>query len=219
MLSRRPSKNSCRPASCSQRLVRLSSRCPPKSSKEVPAGSPEADSINHRRTRLRFCQLCAAAATPARFPWLPSTATYRELCTARRQARARGPAPFSASILDSIARSLTAEKLTLLIDPGVEGSFDLVMPLYTTQPFDDLVNKSILYPLTRSLYGHRVQNPLGNEFQMSSKLFPALSATYPRDPSPQQGRLPVAGNCRRQSKSENLPGPARRASSFQSRRH
>src|SRR6185437_8065280 len=72
--------------------------------------------------------------------------------------------------------SLTPERLTLLLDPAIEGSFDLVMPLYSTQAFDDLVNKSILYPLTRALYGHRVHNPLGNEFQMSAKLFPALAA-------------------------------------------
>ena len=72
----------------------------------------------------------------------------------------------------------------------MESTFDLVMPLYTTEPFDDLVNKSILYPLTRSLYGHRVENPLGNEVQMSSKMFPALSAGATRDLTRAQGRLP-----------------------------
>ncbi len=86
--------------------------------------------------------------------------------------------------------SFTAETLTLLLDPAIEGSFDLVMPLYTNEAFDDLVNKSILYPLTRTLYGHRVHNPLGNEFQMSSKLFPAVSRDAQRDSARQQGRLP-----------------------------
>ena len=64
------------------------------------------------------------------------------------------------------------------------------MPLYASQAFDDLVNKSILYPLTRSLYGHRVQNPLGTEFQMSSKMFSVIAANLVRDSSQQQGRLP-----------------------------
>ena len=86
--------------------------------------------------------------------------------------------------------SFTAETLALLLDPALEGSFDLVMPLYTNEAFDDLVNKSILYPLTRTLYGHRVRNPLGNEFQMSSKLFPAVSRDAQKDSARQQGRLP-----------------------------
>ena len=63
------------------------------------------------------------------------------------------------------------------------------MPLYASQAFDDLVNKSILYPLTR-LYGHRVQNPLGTEFQISSKMFSVIAANLVRDSSQQQGRLP-----------------------------
>ena len=162
---------------------------PAEKSKEVPTQLPEADSNKPAPHPLRYVSYTLPPAVPGMIQWLPSAATYRELARLAVKLGARACTVLGTDSGFNRA-SLTAEKLTLLVDPGVEGSFDLVMPLYTTQPFDDLVNKSILYPLTRALYGHRVQNPLGTEFQMSSKLFPALSASILRDPSLQQGRLP-----------------------------
>lgn len=138
---------------------------------------------------LRYVNYPLQAIVPGIIPWLPNAATYREIARLAITLQAR-----ACTVLGTdtgfIRDSLTPEKLTLLIDPGIGGSFDLVMPLYASQAFDDLVNKSILYPLTRSLYGHRVQNPLGTEFQMSSKMFPVLAANIVRDSSQQQGRLP-----------------------------
>src|SRR6185437_2067743 len=138
---------------------------------------------------LRYVKYPLPAAVPGIIPWLPDRGTYREIVHLASALQAR-----ACTVLGTDTRfsrdSLTPEKLTLLVDPAIGGSFDLVMPLYASQAFDDLVNKSILYPLTRSLYGHRVQNPLGTEFQMSSKMFPALAANSVRDPNQQQGRLP-----------------------------
>ena len=101
------------------------------------------------------------AIVPGTIPWLPNLATYQEIASLATTLQAR-----ACTVLGTDTGfnrdSLTPEKLTLLVDPAIGGSFDLVMPLYASQAFDDLVNKSILYPLTRSLYGHRVQNPLGH---------------------------------------------------------
>ena len=138
---------------------------------------------------LRYVSYPLPAPVPGMIPWLPNSTTYREL--ARLATTLQGRACTALGTDTGFNRdSLTPEKLTLLVDPGIGGTFDLVMPLYASQAFDDLVNKSILYPLTRSLYGHRVQNPLGTEFQMSSKMFPVLAANTMRDSSQQQGRLP-----------------------------
>ncbi|MGC1869311.1 MAG: hypothetical protein WA700_00005 [Acidobacteriaceae bacterium] len=138
---------------------------------------------------LRYVSYPLPAPVPGMIPWLPNSTTYREL--ARLATTLQGRACTALGADTGFSRdSLTPEKLTLLIDPGIGGTFDLVMPLYASQAFDDLVNKSILYPLTRSLYGHRVQNPLGTEFQMSSKMFPLLASNTMRDSSQQQGRLP-----------------------------
>ncbi len=137
---------------------------------------------------MRFIHYPPPPPDPGAIPWLPKAAAYRSISTLAGELGARACTILGTDLTFN-RESLTAEKLTLLLDPAVEGSFDLVMPLYTTQAFDDLVNKSILYPLTSMLYGHRVHNPLGSEFQMSSKLYAALAADGSSS-ARQQGRLP-----------------------------
>jgi hypothetical protein len=137
---------------------------------------------------LRLLKYDLPPADPGAIPWLANNAASRNISALASQLGVRA-CTLLGSDLDFTRETLTAERLTLLLDPALEGTFDLVMPLYTTRPFDDLVNKSILYPLTRALYGHRVRNPLGNELQMSARLLPAISAESGRD-STRQGRLP-----------------------------
>jgi glucosylglycerate synthase len=138
---------------------------------------------------LRYVNYPLPAAVPGIIPWLPDMATYREI--ARLASALQAQACTVLGTDTGFSRdSLTPERLTLLVDPAIGGSFDLVMPLYASQAFDDLVNKSILYPLTRSLYGHRVQNPLGTEFQISSRMFPVIAANTVRDANQQQVRFP-----------------------------
>lgn len=138
---------------------------------------------------LRFVKYDMPPADPGVIPWLANNAASRNIFALAAQLGVRA-CTLLGSDLDFSRETLTAERLTLLLDPALEGTFDLAMPLYTTQPFDDLVNKSILYPLTRALYGYRVRNPLGNELQMSARLLPAISAENGRDSTRQQGRLP-----------------------------
>lgn len=129
------------------------------------------------------------AAEAGTIPWLANATGYRAIAALAEKLGARACTVLGANI-GYDRESFTAETLMLLLDPAIEGSFDLVMPLYTTEAFDDLVNKSILYPLTRALYGHRVHNPLGNEFQISAKMFPELADNARKDSARQQGRLP-----------------------------
>ncbi len=56
-----------------------------------------------------------------------------------------------------------------------DGSCDLVMPIYPTGKYDGLINKSILAPLTRALYGKRVQSPLPFDFSASATASPQLA--------------------------------------------
>jgi hypothetical protein len=162
---------------------------PGEALQEQPAALAGTNSAEPSAAGLRFVNYPPPAVDPGAIPWLANAAAYRPIAALAEKLGARACTVLGTD-LGFNRESLTAEKLTLLLDPGIEGSFDLVMPLYNTQAFDDLVNKSILYPLTRALYGHRVHNPLGNEFQMSSKLFPAISAGTIKDSAGQQGRLP-----------------------------
>ena len=173
----------------------LSSPCqvvlaiPGEEAQDAPQELPPTGVAPASERPLRYVNYSLPAIVPGTIPWLPNLATYQEIASLATTLQTR-----ACTVLGTDTGfnrdSLTPEKLTLLVDPAIGGSFDLVMPLYASQAFDDLVNKSILYPLTRSLYGHRVQNPLGTEFQMSSKMFSLIASSTVRDSSQQQARLP-----------------------------
>ena len=48
--------------------------------------------------------------------------------------------------------------------------FDYVAPLYLRHKFDGTITNSIVYPLTRALYGREVRQPIGGEFGFSGRL-------------------------------------------------
>ena len=51
------------------------------------------------------------------------------------------------------------------------GGFDFVTPCYARSRFEGLLNNSIVSPLTRSLYGKRIQNPMGPDLGVSRRLY------------------------------------------------
>jgi hypothetical protein len=56
------------------------------------------------------------------------------------------------------------------VAPVLERGFDYVAPYYLRHKFDGTITNSIVYPLTRALYGRRVRQPIGGEFGMSARL-------------------------------------------------
>jgi hypothetical protein len=48
--------------------------------------------------------------------------------------------------------------------------FDYVAPLYLRHKYDGTITNSIVYPLTRALYGREVRQPIGGDFGFSGKL-------------------------------------------------
>jgi len=57
-----------------------------------------------------------------------------------------------------------------LFDKGV----DLVLPHYARRKFEGLLNNSIIAPMTRALYGKRVNNPMGPDFAVSQRLIQTM---------------------------------------------
>jgi hypothetical protein len=57
-----------------------------------------------------------------------------------------------------------------IAQPLLEADFDLVVPYYPLRKLQGLLNNSILYPLTRALYGKQIHNPLGPDVGVSRKL-------------------------------------------------
>ncbi len=73
-------------------------------------------------------------------------------------------------VVDSDLRSITPEWIELLVKPVLEDGFDYVAPLYHRHKYDGTITNSIVYPLTRALYGKRVRQPIGGDFGFSGKL-------------------------------------------------
>jgi glycosyltransferase involved in cell wall biosynthesis len=76
----------------------------------------------------------------------------------------------ACAVVDSDLRSITPEWVELLIKPVLEEGFDYVAPLYHRHKYDGTITNSIVYPLTRALYGKRVRQPIGGDFGFSGRL-------------------------------------------------
>ncbi len=76
----------------------------------------------------------------------------------------------ACAVVDSDLRSITPEWMELLLGPVYEEGFDYVAPLYSRHKFDGTITNSIVYPLTRTLYGKRIRQPIGGDFGFSGKL-------------------------------------------------
>jgi glucosylglycerate synthase len=76
----------------------------------------------------------------------------------------------ACAVIDSDLRSITPEWMELLLRPVYEGGFDYVAPLYARHKFDGTITNSIVYPLTRALYGKRIRQPIGGDFGFSGAL-------------------------------------------------
>ena len=76
----------------------------------------------------------------------------------------------ACAVVDSDLRSITPEWMELLLRPIYEEGFDYVAPLYARHKFDGTITNSIVYPMTRALYGKRVRQPIGGDFGFSGRL-------------------------------------------------
>jgi hypothetical protein len=63
------------------------------------------------------------------------------------------------------------------VQPLLESELDLVVPYYAPRKMQGLLNSAIVYPLTRSLYGKRIHNPLGPDVGVSLRLAQKLLKT------------------------------------------
>jgi len=76
----------------------------------------------------------------------------------------------ACAVVDSDLRSITPEWMELLLKPVLEEEFDFVAPQYHRHKFDGTITNSIIYPLTRALYGKRLRQPIGGDFGFSGRL-------------------------------------------------
>jgi glycosyltransferase involved in cell wall biosynthesis len=76
----------------------------------------------------------------------------------------------ACAVVDSDLRSITPEWVDLLIKPVLERDFDFVTPYYLRHKYDGTITNSIIYPVTRALYGKHIRQPIGGDFGFSGRL-------------------------------------------------
>ncbi len=74
------------------------------------------------------------------------------------------------AVVDSDLRSITPEWIEMLLRPVIHRDYDYVAPYYLRHKYDGTITNSIVYPLTRALYGRRVRQPIGGDFGFSGRL-------------------------------------------------
>lgn len=73
-------------------------------------------------------------------------------------------------VVDSDLRSITPGWIELLAQPVLEYGYDYIAPYYHRHKYDGTITNGIIYPMTRTLYGKSVRQPIGGEFGFSGKL-------------------------------------------------
>ncbi len=76
----------------------------------------------------------------------------------------------ACAVVDSDLRSITPEWVELLLRPILDDHFDYVAPYYLRHKYDGTITNSIVYPLTRTLYGQRIRQPIGGDFGFAGHL-------------------------------------------------
>lgn len=76
----------------------------------------------------------------------------------------------ACAVVDADLRSVTPDWFAHLLTPVLENGVDYVAPLYLRHKFDGTITNSVVYPITRALYGSRLRQPIGGDFGFSQAL-------------------------------------------------
>ena len=72
-------------------------------------------------------------------------------------------------VVDADLKSITPSWVKNLGEPLFQ-DFGFVAPLYVRHKYDGTITNNIAYPMTRSIYGRRVRQPIGGDFGFSGEL-------------------------------------------------
>ncbi len=109
------------------------------------------------------------APVPGETPQQSISSAYRKVFAVGGKLGAR-----ACGLAASTPRMSSPQWIYRLLQPVLNLGFDLVAPCYTRQKMEGLLNRSVLAPLHRALYGEQLQNPMGPDFGLSGKLLQQL---------------------------------------------
>jgi glycosyltransferase involved in cell wall biosynthesis len=75
----------------------------------------------------------------------------------------------SVAMVDSDLRSITPEWMHLLLTPTLNGT-GFVTPYYNRRKYDGTITDFLCYPVTASLFGTDIRQPIGGDFGLSRQL-------------------------------------------------
>jgi len=148
-----------RTLSGSLRIAAMSTNSAATPSRPDP-GSPEMGS------RLAVVPWPTSGSDVSDSPMKSISARYQAIFEAGERLEARG-----CCIIASNLENGPPNWIGQFLQPLLEADVDLVTPNYARHKLEGLLNSSILCPLTRSLYGKQIQNPMGPDLVVSRKLF------------------------------------------------
>jgi glucosylglycerate synthase len=128
--------------------------------------------------QLRFLPYTPPPGSAGRIPSLTPASTYQALF-----AMARELGVSACAVIGYDLAALQSNFLAPVLAPVLDNRCELAMPVYAMGKFDGLLNSSILYPLTRALYGRRVRFPLASDFCVSARMIPELEIALQRSVS------------------------------------
>ena len=73
-------------------------------------------------------------------------------------------------LIDPDSQTVNPEWVKLMVNPILEEGFDFVAPSYQRHKYDGTLTNSVIYPLTRSLYGQRIRQPIGPDVAFSQRM-------------------------------------------------
>jgi hypothetical protein len=107
----------------------------------------------------------------------------RSILQLAQRVNARG-----CAVLDATMLGAAPEWVGRLLTPVLEQEIDFVAPYYVRQRLAGAIVSSIVYPMTRALYGKRLRFPLAEDFACSPRLLARyLSRSAPRGNEPRRG--------------------------------
>jgi hypothetical protein len=142
----------------------------------VEAANEEAAGESEETTnQLRFLPYPPPPGSAGRIASLTPAATYQAIF-----AMARELGVSACAVIGYDLAALESNFLAPVLAPVLDNRCELAMPVYSMGKFDGLLNSSILYPLTRALYGRRVRFPLATDFCVSARMIPELEIALQR---------------------------------------
>jgi len=73
-------------------------------------------------------------------------------------------------VISPESTNIEPEWIERLAKPVAKDNFDLISPIYRRHKFDALLVRTLVYPMTRAMYGKRLREPYPTDFAFSGKL-------------------------------------------------